>query len=81
MADIPENLRYLIEALRTPARGHTVTPQTGPNAGIPRSANNDNLGPIEQRRDGYRQYLQEHNSGLHGNGEPLSYQEWISKEQ
>lgn len=81
MADIPDSVRYLIEALRTPARPHTITPQTGPNAGTPRAADNPNLGPIEQRRDGYRQYLQEHGSGLHGEGDPLSYQEWISREQ
>jgi len=81
MADLTQNVKYLLEALRTPARGHTVTPQTGPNAGVARTADNPNLGPIEQRRDGYRQYLQEHSNGLHGDSEPMSYSEWISQEQ
>lgn len=81
MADIPDNLRYLIEALRSPASGHTVTPQTGPNAGTPRAVGNSNLGPIEQRRDGYRMYLNEHKVGLHGDSDPQSYEEWISREQ
>lgn len=81
MADISDNIRYLLEALRTPAPGRTITPQTGPSAGTPRAVGNSNLGPIEQRRDGYRQYLQEHKSGLHGDSDPQSYEEWISKEQ
>lgn len=78
MADATDNIKYLLEALRTPAPAASITPGTGPNAGIARPSQNPNLGPIEQRRDGYRLYAQEKTS----NGEtPLSYAEWISQEQ
>lgn len=75
---IPDNLRYLIEALRTPAAGASTTLQSGPRSGSTVASGNSNLGPIEQRRDGYRLYTQDKKA----NGEtPDSYEEWISKEQ
>lgn len=78
MADIPNHLRYLIEALRTPASAAHVTMQSGPRSGTDVATSNPALGPIEQRRDGYRLYQQE----KHANGEsPMSYEEWISQEQ
>lgn len=81
MADLPDNIKYLIQALRTPAPGGTYTPQSGPNAGNPQPKKdvNPNLGPIEQRRDGYRQYLNEFRAGSQ-EGDPMSYQDWIAKE-
>lgn len=78
MADLSD-VKYIIEALRNaPAGQHTITPQTGPNSGVQRPAGGSKLGPIEQRRDGYRTYVQEQNA----NGDtPVSYQEWIEKEE
>jgi hypothetical protein len=80
MADIPDNLRYLIEALRTPSSPRSITPQTGSRAGQSIATGNPNLHPIEQRRDGYRQYLNEFRAGTQ-EGDPMSYEEWISQEQ
>jgi hypothetical protein len=77
MMAIPDNLRYLIQALRTPAAPASTDIQSGSNPRIVRP--NPNLGPIEQRRDGYRQYLNEFRGGSQ-EGEPQSYEEWISKE-
>jgi len=80
MADISDNMKYLIQALRTsPSPAHTDI-QSGPDAGTSRSSSNPSLGPIEQRRDGYRQYLNEFRGGSQ-EGDPMSYEEWISKEQ
>lgn len=74
MAKISENLRYLLEALRTPAANASTTMQSGPDAGQTREAP-QGFGPIEQRRDGYRLYVAEKKA----NGEnPVSYQEWFS---
>ena len=68
-----DNVRYLLEALRTPATPAHTTLADG-TVVQPRS---NKLGPIEQRRDGYRLYVQEAKT----NGEePQSYEEWISKE-
>lgn len=75
-----DSLKYLIEALRTPAAQASVTPQTGPNAGVSRPSGNSSLGPIEQRRDGYRQYLNEFRAGSQ-EGDPLSYNEWLMQEK
>lgn len=77
MADVSDKIKYLLDALRTNAAPATTTPLTGPRAGVP-IQQNQNLGPIEQRRDGYRMYAQEKSA----NGEsPMSYQEWIAQEQ
>lgn len=79
MAQIPDSIRYIIEALRSnPQSAHTDI-QSGPDAGTTRTPN-PNLGPIEQRRDGYRQYLNEFRAGSQ-DGSPLSYEEWIQQEQ
>lgn len=75
----PDTLRYLIEALRTQPSGASTTLQSGPDAGTSVSPNSS-LGPIEQRRDGYRQYLNEFKAGVQ-DGKPMSYEEWISQEQ
>lgn len=76
---LPDNIRYLIEALRnSPSPAHTNI-QSGPEAGTTR-APNPALGPIEQRRDGYRQYLNEFRAGSQ-EGQPKSYEEWIQEEQ
>jgi hypothetical protein len=82
MPDLPDSVKYIIQALRTPAAGGSYTPQTGPNAGNPqpKKGTNPNLGPIEQRQDGYRQYVNEFRGGSQ-EGEPLSYNDWIAKEQ
>jgi hypothetical protein len=75
---IPDNIKALIEALRTPAAPASTTIQSGPRSGTTVASSNPALGPIEQRRDGYRLYMQDKNA----NGEkPLSYEEWISQEQ
>lgn len=73
---VPDSLRYLLEALRTPAADASTDIQSGSN---PRSVRpNPNMGPIEQRRDGYRLYLQEKNSS----GEtPVSYEEWMKTQE
>lgn len=74
MADISDNLKYLLQALRTPAASASTTPMSGPDAGQSRQAP-QGFGPIEQRRDGYRLYVAEKKA----NGEdPVSYQEWFS---
>jgi hypothetical protein len=80
MADIPDSLRYILEALRTPAPPRAITLRTGERAGQTIPVDNPNLHPIEQRRDGYRQYLNEFRAGSQ-EGTPLSYEEWISQEQ
>lgn len=78
MADVSDNIKYLLEALRTPAPPANYTPQTGPRAGQTITEGNPSLHPIEQRRDGYRMYAQEKTA----NGEsPMSYQDWIAQEQ
>lgn len=71
-----DGLKYLLEALRTPAASASTNIQSGPN---PRTVTpNQNLGPIEQRRDGYRLYQQEKSA----NGEsPVSYEEWLSTQE
>lgn len=74
---IPDNIRYLVEALRTPAADASTTMQSGPRTGTTVSRNSS-LGPLEQRRDGYRLYAQEKRSN---DEEPLSYEEWIAQEQ
>lgn len=77
MADVSSSIRYLLEALRTPSSEGGTTPRTGPEADMRRGPP-AGLGPIEQRRDGYRLYMQDKRA----NGEdPLSYQEWIRQEQ
>jgi hypothetical protein len=77
---LPDNIRYLIEALRnSPPPAHTDI-QSGPDAGTSRITHNPALGPIEQRRDGYRQYLNEFRAGSQ-EGTPKSYEEWIQEEQ
>lgn len=73
-----DSLRYLIEALRTPSAQAATDVQSGSNPGT--RTPNPALGPIEQRRDGYRQYLNEFRAGSQ-EGTPLSYGEWMSKEQ
>jgi hypothetical protein len=78
MMAIPDNLKYLIEALRTPASGAQTDVQSGSNPGTRTS--NANLAPLEQRRDGYRQYLNEFRGGSQ-EGDPLSYEDWLSQEK
>lgn len=74
---MPDSLRYLIEALRTQPADASTVPQTGPRAGQ-NVAPQNNLGPIEQRRDGYRMYVQEKNTS----GEsPVSYEEWMKTQE
>lgn len=75
---IPDGLKALIEALRTPAAPASTTLQSGPRAGSTVASSNSALGPIEQRRDGYRMYAQEKRAS---GEDPESYEEWISKEQ
>lgn len=76
MSDLSNNIRYLLEALRTaPSPAHTTSA-----SGDTRPTSNPNLGPIEQRRDGYRQYLNEFRGGSQ-EGSPMSYEEWISQEK
>lgn len=78
MANPADSIKYLIEALRTPSAQASTDVQSGSNPGV--RTPNQNLGPIEQRRDGYRQYLNEFRGGSQ-EGSPLSYQEWLSQEK
>jgi hypothetical protein len=78
MADI-RDIRYILEALRTPSAPRSSTILSGDRAGQTITPN-PNLHPIEQRRDGYRQYLNEFRAGAQ-EGTPLSYEDWISQEQ
>lgn len=80
MANPIDSMKYLIQALRTPAAPASTHFSTGPRAGTSVSSSNPSLGPIEQRRDGYRQYLNEFHGGSQ-EGDPMSYEDWISKEQ
>lgn len=75
---IPDNIRYLIEALRTAPSGAQTSVNSGADQGT--RTPNPALGPIEQRRDGYRQYVNEFKGGSQ-EGTPLSYEEWISQEK
>jgi hypothetical protein len=77
MADISDNLRYLIEALRTSPSPASATPQTGPNAGVSMQSSPAGLAPLEQRRDGYRLYQQEKKAS---GEQPVSYQEWYNQQ-
>lgn len=70
-----DDVKALIGALRTAPAPASTTHADGT---VTQAPTNSRLGPIEQRRDGYRLYTQE----ARANGtEPQSYEEWISKEE
>lgn len=76
---IPDNIRYLIEALRTPAPGANITPQTGIRAGnsIPYNEQNVATSIGGEHHNAYLKYMQTQKE----NGEdPMPYEEWLSKE-
>lgn len=80
MPQIPDSLRYLIEALRSgpgPNSAQT-TIQSGPRAGTSIDNPRAGFGPIEQRRDGYRLYVKE--AAVNGE-QPMSYEEWFSRQE
>lgn len=75
---IPDNIRYLIEALRTnPSSAHTDI-HTGPRAGTTVTGEQNPNGPIAHRRGDYLTYIKTQRE----NGEDhLSYEDWITQEQ
>lgn len=72
-----KDVQALIGALRTSPSPGGVTPRTGDRAGQ-FLADSPLESPIGTRRDGYRLYLREQQA----NGDrPVSYEEWISKQE
>lgn len=69
--DLPDKIRYLVEALRN-------KPQRPPNAVGKGPSSTPSGRPLDQRRRGYQLYAQE----AQQNDEPVrSYEEWISGQE
>lgn len=69
--DLPDKIKYLIEALRN-------KPERPPNATGKGPAKTPSGRPLDQRRRGYQLYAQE----AAQMGEPAqSYEEWISSQE
>lgn len=69
--DLPDKIKYLIEALRN-------KPERPPSAVGKGPASTPSGRPLDQRRRGYQLYAQE--AQVNGD-DPMSYEEWISSQE
>lgn len=76
--DLPDNLRYLIEALRGGGKSEFKGGKMTKHAYGKDPMTSTGMKPLEQRRRGYQLYAQEAQT----NGEdPVSYEEWIGSQE
>jgi hypothetical protein len=76
--DIPDNLRYLIEAIRGGGKSVFKGGKMSAHAYGEDPLTSTTLKPLEQRRRGYQLYAQEQQAM---GEQPASYEEWVTTQQ